>query len=56
MITGVWIHEQGDMVAVQLDEDSILIVDYREDPSIAKPVGSLDDAWRELIDVSEWHT
>lgn len=47
-ITGLWAHDDGHRVAVQLDEDSILITDYAFDPPVTTPVVELDgDGWTE---------
>jgi len=50
MITGVWIDEvRGDRIAVQLDDDSIIITDYFTDPALTIDVVRLEgDGWREI--------
>lgn len=48
MITGLWVYEDGTRVAVQLDEDSILITDYRYDPPFVTSVPQLGNRWEPM--------
>lgn len=48
MITGIWQHRDGDLIALQFDEDEIVTVDYTFDPPLHTPVEELGAEWIEL--------
>lgn len=50
VITDIWAHDDGTRLAVQLDEETIIVTDYATDPPTHTEVFSLEeDGWTETL-------